>query len=136
MELPSNKKLVNKNKETVFKNLFTGNLLDKNSFSPEVNSNSKYIDRFKVMLERIKTNKFYTPSQSRDDPYGTFLKRHIIGEYTKINGGVYLGATPQEALVIDDCYGFLDSIYTDLMLSLVKRYGEATKQIPEEEIVK
>jgi len=96
-------------------------------------------NRFQLVLERVKRSRDYRPSRSPEEPYGTFQKRHIIGEHTKINGGVYLGVAPHEALVVDDKYGALREVYTDLMVRYVKRYGGTEKAIAErrmlEEIV-
>lgn len=35
-------------------------------------------------------------------PYGYLRERHIIGRYSKINGGVYIGGHSREAILVDD----------------------------------
>ncbi|MGI6524039.1 MAG: hypothetical protein ACOX2O_01915 [Bdellovibrionota bacterium] len=101
----------------------------------EPSLNQEEANRFFIMSERIKNNKHYKPSKNPDEPYGTFRKRHIIGEHSKINGGVYLGATPQEALVVDDRYVFLDSVYTDLMIRYTNLSDGNVKDLSEDIIV-
>lgn len=58
-----------------------------------------------------------SPNQFRA-PLGVFAGRPIIGEQTTIQGGVYLGAQTQEALVIDDRYGQLDRAYAEILALL------------------
>lgn len=45
-------------------------------------------------------------------PYGYYTGRPIIGECTRVNGGIYVGAKPQEAVVVDDRYGALKRVFS------------------------
>ena len=94
-----------------------------------------YCNRFQAMLERVGGHADYRSSRSAQEPYGTFQKRHIIGEHTKIDGGVYLGVAPHEALVVDDKYGILREVYTELMVRYVKRHGGSARSIAERQML-
>lgn len=45
-------------------------------------------------------------------PYGYYTGRPIIGECTRLNGGIYVGSRPQEAIVVDDRYGALKRVFS------------------------
>lgn len=45
-------------------------------------------------------------------PYGYYTGRPIIGECTRVNGGIYVGSKPQEAVVVDDRYGALKRVFS------------------------
>lgn len=77
-------------------------------------------NRFHRALRRIRYQSQFNPNKSDKAPLGTFGGRHIIGESTPINGGVYLGAAPQEALVVDDRHGALERLYNELVVRLAE----------------
>lgn len=58
-------------------------------------------DSEELMLTRIQKSPLYKPPDERSK-YGYFADRHIIGPYSKIKGGVFLGTKQREALVVDD----------------------------------
>lgn len=71
-------------------------------------------NRFHVALLRVKSSKYYKPRIEPNAPYGYFNGRPIIGEATKIHGGIFLSSAPVEAIVIDEKYGFLSELYEEL----------------------
>jgi len=93
-------------------------------------------NRFQNVIKRLVGHPDYDPTTDDEAPYGKFLGRPIIGEHTKINGGVYVGTSAQEALVIDEKYGLLKECYTELMLRYVRKYGTKQKDALEQHIVK
>jgi hypothetical protein len=92
-------------------------------------------NRFRKVLSRIKKSPDYKSTRSKNAPYGTFAGRPVIGENSKINGGVYLGVKPQEAIVVDDNYGILKDIYDELPLRYAKRHGSKNRELVEQNIV-
>lgn len=80
---------------------------------------------FKVACERIAPSPFYeekTGSNGEQLPH--FDGRPIILEKGPINGGVFIGATPQEAVVIDESHGLLEQIYVEFLVGFVKKFGK------------
>jgi hypothetical protein len=77
-------------------------------------------NRFQRALRRVRYLSQFSSKRSEKAPLGHFGGRHIIGESTPINGGVYLGAVPQEALVVDDKHGALERLYNELVLKLAE----------------
>lgn len=71
--------------------------------------------RFHLAVERARHSKYYKAKLSTEAPYGLFNGRPIIGERTRINGGIYIGVLPQEAVVVDDKYGGLSPIFEKLI---------------------
>lgn len=72
-------------------------------------------ERFIRAATRVSTNfQLYDPAIRAGAPYGFFNGRPIIGENTPINGGIYLGVYPQEAIVVDEKHGSLIKIYHEL----------------------
>jgi hypothetical protein len=51
--------------------------------------------------ERLKEHPFYQPPEP-GEATGQYQGRPIIGRKTRINGGVYVGASAREAIVVDD----------------------------------
>ena len=72
-------------------------------------------NRFISAIKRIEFKYGYEPSFSEETPYGYYKTRHIIGEQTKVSGGIFLSANAVEALVVDEKYGVLDEVYLKLM---------------------
>ncbi len=104
--------------------------------SKEMGSN-RVLNRFDLVVQRISHSKDYIPNRSPDAPYGIFKKRHLIGEHTHINGGVYLGATPQEAVVIDDRFNdsSLDAVFSEWVINFVRYYQNTKSSEDECEII-
>lgn len=82
-------------------------------------------DRFETLARRLQGNPFYDGRLSKSAPLGHFDGRSIIGMSTPILGGVYLGAAPHEAIVVDEKYGELHNLYTKLLVDYLK--GKAPK---------
>lgn len=81
--------------------------------------NPKYVDWTKTWLgeNRVKESGFYEERESDlGRREGFFKDRLIIGRDTRINGGVYLGGSAREAIVVDDKKdASLDRIYQALL---------------------
>lgn len=75
-------------------------------------------NRFLEAAHRLSSSTHYKSASTSDAPYGYFRGRHIIGECTRIQGGIYVGADPHEAIVIDEKYGTLRNVYNQLVESL------------------
>ncbi|MBN8549441.1 MAG: hypothetical protein J0M12_09015 [Deltaproteobacteria bacterium] len=84
----------------------------------EKSSDGHGFNRFQRMLRRVRNLHDYSPVRTPKSPLGTFGGRPIIGESTPINGGIYLGVTPQEAIVVDDKHGGLERLYKELVVRL------------------
>ena len=81
-------------------------------------------NRFSEAIKRIQKSSDYDETVCSHAPYGSYGKRPIIGENTPINGGIFVGALPHEAIVIDEKYGLLNQIYDELMLRFVRFQGK------------
>jgi hypothetical protein len=81
-------------------------------------------NRFSEAVRRIELSSFYKASISDEAPYGYYRNRIIIGEGVPINGSIYVGATPHEALVLDKKYGHLEH----LILTLISRCSQIEEQ--------
>ena len=104
--------------------------------SPKVTAiQTRFPSRFDLMLERIKLHSSYSPVKTAEFPYGSFSGRPIIGEYSRINGGVYLSATAKEAIVVEERYGGLEPIYSQLMVAFVRKNGSRIRATNEAELV-
>ncbi|MBX7143480.1 MAG: hypothetical protein K1X79_03440 [Oligoflexia bacterium] len=77
-------------------------------------------NRFQRALRRIRYISQFNPTRTAQSPLGSFGGRHIIGESTPINGGVYIGVVPQECLVVDDKHGALERVYNELVVRLAE----------------
>jgi hypothetical protein len=67
-------------------------------------------NRFQIALKRVSTSTHFRPYFDLRHPYGFFHNRPVIGENTRVGGGVYLSAQPVEALVVDEKYDLLRPI--------------------------
>ncbi|MCB0333822.1 MAG: hypothetical protein KDD55_10015, partial [Bdellovibrionales bacterium] len=96
------------------------------NFFQQVNGKSKtdnkivYADRFQEAVKRIEESEYY----ELGSPYGFYDGRHIIGQNTPINEGVYVGALPHEAIVVDEAHGELEKVYTELLVLHAKDHGK------------
>lgn len=64
-------------------------------------------------LQRVRdTERFF--DYSSDSPYGTYKGRQIIGLGSKIHDGIYIAPARVEAVVVDEKYGSLPTIYEEL----------------------
>lgn len=63
------------------------------------------------LINRVQESPLYDVTSSRKAPYGFYGERAIIGPETDIVGGVYLGGEAHEAVVIDESYGTLESVF-------------------------
>ena len=97
---------------------------------------SRFPGHYELLIERIKNHKDFSPVRTSDFPYGAFTGRPIIGEYSRINGGVYLSANAREAIVVDERYGGLELIYSQLMVNFVRRNGTRVQKGTETDLVK
>lgn len=91
-------------------------------------------NRFTLAAERLSHSSLYDPRQSSAAPYGHYDGRPIIGECTKIHGGIYVGVKPQEAIVIDEKYGELAIAYKNFHERISKRFKDETPS--ERELLK
>jgi hypothetical protein len=73
------------------------------------------------VLNLIQDSPEFTPYFTALAPYGFYKGRFIIGECTRINGGIYLSAQPYEELVIDESHGALGPLLSEL----VTRFNKA-----------
>lgn len=86
--------------------------------------------RFQRAVRRISTNfALYDRTTRPGAPYGFFNGRPIIGENTPINGGVYIGAAIQEAIVVEERHGMLLKVFHQLRslisnLEIQQRFNE------------
>lgn len=96
---------------------------DLNEPSPPTRGN-----RFALAIARLGVSPLYSDTKNTQAPYGAYDGRPIIGECSPVNGGVYVGATPHEAVVVDEKYGTLEKQYDDLVLSLARFYGPSASQ--------
>jgi len=92
-------------------------------------------NRFKRAALRVRDSAFFSASDSSRAPYGSYNERPIIGECTPIHGGIFLGAVAHEAIVIDEKYGKLQSVYDDFKAAVpseifaLQATGDREKQI-------
>lgn len=105
---------------TEFRNLRTSNDLN-----PELRN------RFKDAVLRIKGRSEYQPATEAGKPYGSFGERHLIGECTPIDGGIYFASPAHEAIVVDDDYGELKTVYMQLMVLFAKDHKNKKELEPE-----
>lgn len=77
-------------------------------------------NRFVEAVRRVEFNHAYKPTITDEAPYGYFRNRPIIGEGARVNKGIFVGATPHEALVVDEKYGHLEQ----LLLALISRCSQ------------
>lgn len=75
-------------------------------------------DRFMQAIKRIEFKYGYEPHFSPQTPYGYFKGRHVIGENTKISGGIFVSPIAAETLVLDEKYGILSEIYMKLIAKI------------------
>jgi hypothetical protein len=72
-----------------------------------------------MLLERLAPTQGYRPPRpdQPNAPHGTYNGRPIIGSGARIDGGVYLGRKPREAIVVDSrgAQGQLARVYHDLV---------------------
>ncbi len=54
-----------------------------------------------ILLQRLESCGQLQPSSDADAPFGWFHGWRIIGAMTRIDGGIYLGRRPREAIVVD-----------------------------------
>ncbi len=64
-------------------------------------------NRFLAAVQRVQDSPYYRPYIDSRTPYGYYHNRPVIGENTKICGGIYLSPFPAEALVVDEKYDML-----------------------------
>ncbi len=73
------------------------------------------------VMARLGNNIGFEPPTASDPatPYGRYLGRPIIGRDSRIDGGVYIGRKPREAIVVDMARpGLLDNVYTNWLREL------------------
>jgi hypothetical protein len=87
---------------------------DRGDIAPLVDEPTRTRDLFAVAADRIHGSQAYREEATAPAPHGYYLGRPIVGERTRINGGIYIGARAQEALVVDDRYGLLKRLFSKL----------------------
>lgn len=80
--------------------------------------------RFQALIERLKQSSEYKAKYSAEAPYGLFAGRPIIGERTRINGGIHPGLHPREAIVVDEEHGLLYQTYMQMLVAYVRIHGK------------
>lgn len=95
-------------------NLVKRDSTDKSTISLGHASLNQPRNRFIEGVKRVEFHHSYKPTISPESPYGYFRNRPIIGESNRINGGIFIGATSHEAIVIDEKYGLLEKIFATL----------------------
>ncbi len=92
-------------------------------------------NRFQRALRRVRHSGRYEPSRAHNTPLGIYDGRPVIGETSRVNGGIYIGVVPQEAVVVDDKHGELDRLYNELVMRLseisLERTLEENEILPE-----
>ncbi len=76
------------------------------------------------VMARLGSNAGFEPPSGTDPstPYGRYLGRPIIGRDSRIDGGVYIGRKPREAIVVDMARaGLLDNVYRNWLRELQKQ---------------
>lgn len=86
---------------------------------------------FARAAKRVSENTEYQGTFS-SSPYGRFQGRHIIGECTAIEGGVYIGQKEQEAVVVDESYGKLQELYTEVTIRIARSMKDRQELSPRE----
>ena len=64
-------------------------------------------NRYDVALQRVSLYADYRPYRDARHPYGYLFNRPIIGEHSRLSGGIFISAKPAEAIVIDEKYELL-----------------------------
>jgi hypothetical protein len=77
-------------------------------------------------LQLISNSPEYNPCRTALAPYGFYKGRFIIGECTRINGGIFVAIDPYEEIVVDEVHGALLHLYTELMSRLARKGLGAT----------
>jgi len=104
-------------------------LRDSAQSSAKRNRGSSTLNRFEEAAKRVQASRYFQSCAER--PYGMFDGRFIIGEEPPIHGGVYIGPTPQEAIVIDEKYGRLEPLYTQLLVRFLNTQRDGSKVTEE-----
>ncbi len=76
------------------------------------------------VLARLGNHTGFEPPTGDDPetPYGRYLGRPIIGRDSRIDGGVYIGRKPREAIVVDMAQpGLLYNVYSNWLIELQKQ---------------
>lgn len=80
---------------------------------PEDNEETNW-ERTVAITGRLgKSPAYDAPDENSDNGY--YAGRRIIGRDTPIHGGVYLGGSEREAIVVDEKYGELEKVYENLV---------------------
>ena len=66
-----------------------------------------YKNRFDVAVARVAKTPHYRPYCDTRNPHGYYCNRPIIGQNTRIAGGIFLASEPAESLVVDEKYMLL-----------------------------
>jgi hypothetical protein len=95
------------------KSIIVGKWFNRDKIEQEVQALSLEAgDLFRRATERVAASEHYQPEITALAPYGYFQGRVLIGESTRVNGGIYIGVCPQEAVVVDDRYGLLKRVFS------------------------
>ncbi len=74
-----------------------------------------------ALISRLEGNPHFQAPREDDlaAPYGSYLGRHVIGFGTRIQGGVYMGRKPREAIVVDATSKVVRRLHYKLRLQLL-----------------
>ncbi len=72
-------------------------------------------DKTDMAEARLKNSPFFEEASPDGSERARFKGREIIGRDTPIQGGVYVGESSREAIVVDEKYGGLPKVYNELL---------------------
>lgn len=87
-------------------------------------------NRFLIAIQRVQSSPHYRPYIDARNPYGFYHNRPVIGENTKICGGIYLSPFPAEAIVVDEKYDLLKPVLSSFRV----RFGGLQEHSFEHEL--
>lgn len=86
-------------------------------------------NRFHLASKRVAPSEFYHGSNEASAPLGHYLMRPIYAGSNRINGSVYVGISPQEAIVVDEKYDFLKALYASMKARFVRMQSRFEKEL-------
>lgn len=102
-------------------------LVNENS-SIELTLSPNYLtNRYYQAIARISKSPQYQIHCDKKNPYGYFANRPIIGDSTRISGGVFISVGKAEALVVDEKYKLLHAVLSSFSTKL-KRFSSFSFQ--------
>lgn len=89
-------------------------------------------NRFHVAYERVELTSSFQAHYDYVAPLGYYMMRPIYCGTNGILGSVYLGATPQEAIVVDEKYEMLRALFATLKNKIFKTQGIFERELISE----